>query len=670
MATTVTPPVSVLHPRAAGFTDQALPIERRFGLLFAATGIALIALMGVLGLVMRLTQATVVGLSPAWFYRLMTLHGSGMITGTLLVMMGALWYVLHPAVALRPRRMYASYGLILTGTVGVLVATLVGGFAAGWTFLPPLPFSPVGQWSVWSASVFFAASLLVGTGFFVYCLDVLEQSATAYGGLRRALGWQFLRGRDKEAPPPQVIAAAVLAIDGLLAMSAGMAIIAGLLGRTYDAGVGFDLLVAKNLVYFFGHSISNLVIYLAAAVIYVLLPRYAGRRYETTKVFVAGWAGSLVFIATAYSHHLYMDFVQPAWAQVISAIASYGALLPVAVITIYSMSMLVWGSTFKWTLSSTLLYAGLAGWAIGGTGAVIDSLIPINFRLHNTVWVVGHFHTYLMLGVVLWALAFLAHLLERDAGRTAPRRARISTVALLLVGGYGLTAVWFVEGALGVPRRYAIQPPGTSGYSLVGSVFAFAFALGFAACLVQLVPLARTASTRRRAAQPPAPQLEAEAAPGAPWRSRGSVPLASPAQLRLGVMACVVAFFAFSPQIVDASEASTRYHHLDHAGQFFFGTLLGLLLGSLAAVSRRLGDRASVGLTAVIVAPTLMMLVMVPRVYEPLERHPFEHALYHLAMAACGLLTGLGATRLTPLAGRLTAFLSVGMVLMFAAAMN
>ena len=93
-------------------------------------------------------------------------------------------------------------------------------------------------------------------------------------------------------------------------------------------------------------------------------------------------------------------------------------------ITIYSMTMLVWGSRYRWTLASTLLYVGLAGWAIGGVGAVIDSLIPINFRLHNTVWVVAHFHTYLMLTVVLWALAFVAHLLERDAGRTSSRAAR------------------------------------------------------------------------------------------------------------------------------------------------------------------------------------------------------------------------------------------------------
>ena len=76
------------------------------------------------------------------------------------------------------------------GALAVLVATLVGGFGAGWTFLPPLPFFPAGQWPVWSESLFFVGNLLVGTGFFVYCLDVLEQTTNAYGGLGRALGWQ------------------------------------------------------------------------------------------------------------------------------------------------------------------------------------------------------------------------------------------------------------------------------------------------------------------------------------------------------------------------------------------------------------------------------------------------------------------------------------------------
>lgn len=683
MAGSVTAIGGVLHPRAFAFTGTTRGIERRLGLLFVGTGVALVAGMGVLGLIMRLTQATVIGLSPAWFYRVLTLHGVGMVTGVLLAMMGALWYVLHATVPLSAGRMLATYSLTIIGVLAVLIATLIGGFGAGWAFLPPLPFYPAGQWSVWSESLFFVGNVLVGGGFCVFCIDVLEQTTNTYGGLFRTLGWHYLRGRDTDAPPPQAIAAAVVAIDGLISCAVGSTILLGLLGRTYDHAVGIDALVAKNLVYFFGHSIANLTIYLAAAVIYVLVPRYAGRPYETTKVFVAGWTGSLVFIATAYSHHLYMDFVQPTWADVISEVASYGALIPVAVITIYSMTMLIWGSSFHWTLASTLLYVGFAGWAIGGVGAVIDSIIPINFRLHNTTWVVAHFHTYLILCVVVWAVAFLAHLLERDAGRTSSRVLRFWTVGLILAGGYGLTGTWFVEGALGVPRRYAIQPSGTSGYSVVGASFALLLALGFLILFLQFIPLARTAWERRHhllvdhfdswtGTHYQARALRADDGPAletaAP--SRRGVPLASGAQLGFGLAACIVALASFFPQIINASEVSNRYHHLDHAGQFFLGAMLGVVLGSLPAVSRRLGDHSSLGLLAVLVAPMLMMVVMVPRIYEPLEHDPFDHALYHLAMAGFGLLTGLGATRLGLVTGRIMLALSIGMPLMFAAAMK
>jgi cytochrome c oxidase subunit I len=656
---------TVLHPRATAFTVEPRGVERRLGLLFALTGVALVAGMGVLGLIMRLTQATVISLSPAWFYRLLTLHGIGMITGALLATMGGLWYVLRADVPLRAGRMLATYALTMAGVFAVLIATLVGGFGAGWAFLPPLPFYPAGQWSVWSESLFFVGNLLVGAGFCVFCIDVLEQTTNTYGGLARTLGWSYLRGREQKAPPPQAIAATVVAIDGLISCAVGSTILVGLLGRTYDHAVGIDALAAKNLVYFFGHSIANLAIYLAAAVVYVLVPRYAGRPYETTKVFVAGWMGSLLFIATAYSHHLYMDFVQPAWADVISEVASYGALIPVAVITIYSMTMLIWGSGYHWTLASTLLYVGFAGWAIGGVGAVIDSIIPINFRLHNTAWVVAHFHTYLILCVVVWAFAFLAYLLERDAGRTSSRAARTWTVALILVGGYGFVGTWFVAGALGIPRRYAIQPPGTSGYSLVGAGFALLLALGFLALMLQLISLARTAWERRHAHRlvVPSDMVIAKLV-------RRGVPLGTPTELGFAVAACVVALVSFFPQIITASEVNNRYHHLDHAGQFFLGAILGLLLGSLPAISRRLGDHSSLGLAAVLAAPMLMMFLMVPRIYEPLEANPFEHALYHLTMAGFGFITGLGATRLGLVTGRVMFVLSVGMPVLFAAAMK
>jgi Flp pilus assembly protein protease CpaA len=64
------------------------------------------------------------------------------------------------------------------------------------------------------------------------------------------------------------------------------------------------------------------------------------------------------------------------------------------------------------------------------------------------------------------------------------------------------------------------------------------------------------------------------------------------------------------------------------------------------------------------------MLVIVPRFYEPLEQHAAAHAGLHVAIALLGLATGLGATRLGRVGGRLAVFLSVGMMLMFAAAMT
>lgn len=674
-------PTSVLHPRASEFAVEPRSTELRIGLLFATTGIAVFCAMGVLGLVMRLTQATVLHVSSAWFYRLMTVHGAGMIVGALLVMMGAIWFFVRETVALDARWMLVSYGLILAGVVCVLIAGFAGGFAAGWTFLPPLPFYPAGQWASWAAALYFVAMLLVGAGFFVFCTDMLMSATSTYGGLRGALGLWFLQGRDPEGPPPQVIAATVIAIDGLFASTVGASIVLGLIGRTYDTGVGIDALVAKNLVYFFGHEIANLTIYMAAGALYVLVPRYAGRSYRTTKVFVVAWMFSLVFLVTAYSHHLYMDFVQPEWAQIVSEISSYAATLPVACVTIYSMMMLVWGSHYRWTHASTLVYLGFAGWAIGGVGAVIDSIIPINFRLHNTVWVVAHFHTYLLVGVMFWALAFLTHLIEREAGETAPRARTALAAGLMVVGGYGLTGTWFLEGILGIPRRYAVQPPGTAGYSLVGSIFAMVFAVGLLIYLAQLVPLARIAWRRRHwelagdgmQAHYLMPEPRTEMVPERPVPTRSGpvgVPLRSPAQLAAGVAVAVVALGSFFPQVVDASEASTRYHHLDHAGHFIFGATLGLVLASLPRVSRRLGEHPGLGVGVVLAIPCVMMLVMVPSIYEPLERHVFEHALYHLLMAGFGFVTGVGATRLGLVAGRFAFVLTIGMTLMFAAAMT
>lgn len=669
--------------------------DRTIAILAVLTGLALFLVLAVVGTIMRFTQASVLGVSPAWFYRLMTLHGAGMITAALLSMMGALWFVLRNDVVLSAPRMTAAYLSIVAGAVFVLVATMLGGFAAGWTFLWPLPFDAAGQWSTWATVAFLVGVLLVGVGFCVFCIDVLEKTTRTFGGVGRALGLVCLRGRG-DAPPPQAIGATVVAMAGLAASAAGTTVLAALLVHSYDHGAQIDALWAKNLTYFFGHTVANLIIYLAVGVVYVLLPLYAGRPWKTSVPLVVGWLLTLVFVLTAYSHHLYMDTVQPRVLQYMSNAVSDAAAIPVAVVTIFTGLMLVWGSGYRWTLASRLLYLGFAGWAIGGVGAVIDAVLPVNSRLHNTDWVPAHFHTYLLVGVMFWVFAFVAYLLESYAERPSATASSWLAPGLMVVGGYGLTAVWFAAGALGVPRRFAIQPLGTDGYSLAGGIFALIFLAGFLLLLAEFGALAMGAYRRPR--QEPALDPEADShrirQDWLAFRQRlelvnlrrlGRGPTIEPdVQRRVltgpepaiararGRTAAVVAGFVVAlvtyPPLYGFPDDDPYVHHLIHAGQFLAGALVGIAIGSLPSVFRRMrgGGGDALSLALVIGAPFAMLLLMAPSIYGPLEDHSALHATYHAGIGLLGVLTGVGCARLGRFTGWFVLVASVSMALLWA----
>jgi len=654
---------TTIHPDAVALDPPIGTYSRRIGLLFGTTGLVLFVVMALIGLLLRLTQAEAIGISDDWFYRLMTLHASGMIAGVLLAMMGGLWYVVRSTVpALDPGRAVAAFLAALAGVVLVLIAVVFGGFAAGWTFLYPLPFRSAEMWSTWATVLFLSGMGLVGTSFTIYCIDSLKAVTERYGGLSGALGLSWLAGRTTKAPPPQAIAAAAVSLQGIIAGAVGMTILVALIDQAIDDTIVLDALWAKNVTYFFGHTVANLIIYLGAGMIYVLVPLYAGRQWKTSKPLVVGWLGTIAFVLTAYGHHLYMDFVQPGALHAIGLLASSAAALPVAVVTIYTAMMLVWGSRYRWNLTSVLFFLGFVGWATGGAGAVIDSWIPVNFHFHNTLWVPAHFHSYMLMGAALWVLGFVSYMLERASGRTASRRVSILGPSAMLVGGYGLVYVWYVSGALGVPRRWAAHPAGTEGWSLAGSIFAAIFLIGLFVILAEFVAMGRQA-WRQRGATPARPlPVAAATASGSGFR-----PMVGSYWGHVIVVAIgVAALFVFYPPVGEASEASVKFHHLAHAVQFFAGAMLGAAIGSAPGVLRRFPGRLNGGLAVALIAPVVMLLVMIPLVYDDLVDSDFLHAAFHLAMLVLGLATGLGSALLGRIAGWTVLLTSVGMALLFA----
>lgn len=463
---------------------------------YILSGLAVFALMFVLGVFMRAEQAAWITFDAGLFYSIMTLHGAGMIVAMALCGMGGLWYIMDREQPMNPGIAWGAFVAMVIGAVCVVVAALVGHFAAGWTFLYPLPF--VGAtWAAWATGAFLVGIALVVVGWAAYCTQLLGCVLSKYGGLRGATGWDLVFHHDafvasgRPEPPPQAFAALIVAVDGLFAVAGGMPAGIALLAHLVDPSVAIDPLWIKNLTYEFGHTFANLTIYMAIAYVYVALPRYANREWHTSPVLAIAWWGTLLFVATAYFHHLYMDFAQPNGLQYVGEIASYLAAFPPAVVTIFGGALLVYRSKMRWSLASIFLYAGLVGWLVGGVGALLDATVPINVSLHNTLWVPAHFHTYLLQGVFLFVLGWVFAMLEARSGIITPLAVRW-IAGLGIFGGAALLLLgWYVAGSQGVPRRYAIQPapgPEISSWATIGALI---LAVGLLVTLAEAVRLAR-----------------------------------------------------------------------------------------------------------------------------------------------------------------------------------
>ncbi len=119
-----------------------------------------------------------------------------------------------------------------------------------------------------------------------------------------------------------------------------------------------------------------------------------------------------------FPHHLLMDFAMPRWAMVIGQIASHAEGLPVFAVIAYGALTNIYRSGMRWRMPAMLVVLAMFGWAAGIVPAIIDGTISVNRVMHNTLWVPGHFHFYLLLGVLPMLLAFMYHLIGERADRT------------------------------------------------------------------------------------------------------------------------------------------------------------------------------------------------------------------------------------------------------------
>jgi len=452
----------------------------RISLVYMVTAFVVFLLMGVLGLLMRLNHAGLLTLSE-WFYPIMTLHGSGMVAANLLAAMGGFAAILGQSHRLSVRWLSIAFVIYFAGAGFVIVATAVGRFAGGWTALHPLPYEAKGGWSLWAALAMYVGYLFVAVGFFAYCLTILRALVSTYGGLREALAWRYLfsGGKDTREPLPGPVALVgmVVAFDGVVAVLAGALLLVPLFAQAAGLVPMVDALLAKNLLFLFGHTMVNINIYLSAGLVYATLPHYTGREWRTTWPVALALNLTIVLVLLPTFHHLYQDFAQPLPLQVLGQIASYSVAVPALVVTILGALSLIYHSGFRWSVPSILIALGLWGWTFGGMGAVLDATIGVNQIMHNTMWVPAHFHSYYLLGAVAFSWAYLYHLLVQLSRAEETPRSQ-AAAWLYGFGGGGFLLMFFLSGAYSVPRRYAAHLAEWQTFALVAVPFVLILGVG------------------------------------------------------------------------------------------------------------------------------------------------------------------------------------------------
>ncbi len=429
--------------------------QRQLVRVWSITFLIVFPLLMVLGYLMRLNQGGSYKISADTFYALMTLHGLGMIGVLFSVAFAILWYLIGTRFTkLNVNLGWILYFLIIAGVVGLAVASLMGKFGAGWYVLYPLPF--VGAyWADWSTGLVIISLIVLGVAWLVGVVHVIYALSKEYGGFTNLLGWQYFKKEKPERELPAAVLISTIAfIPGVFSFIVAAVMLILYLLQHLEPSLWFDPLMMKNMVMFFGHNVANITLYACIGWVYLLLPEFTGRPWKVDKVVVLSWNATFFFIMFAFFHHMYMDFTQPVGFQIIGQLMSYFSPIPATAVTMFGVLGQLYHSKIKWGVIPTSFLIGTAGWAIGGFSAVVDSTIRINEVFHNTLWVPAHFHTYMLLGVVLFIFGFMFYLTSSEKDRYVGKLSKLGFWTFV-TGGAGFVLMFFLSGKNSVPRRYS-----------------------------------------------------------------------------------------------------------------------------------------------------------------------------------------------------------------------
>ena len=343
--------------------------------------------------------------------------------------------------------------------------------AVGWYYLAPLGIA--GQSSYVAAPLWYLGWLVLCAGTMLWAAWVLAHA------------WRWLKERPAGAAARRlpafllfILADAVLVLlsYGALAISTVWDI------GSYAYGWALDALANQFVFWLFGHGIVYILFLIPVAGFYLLVPILARRPiYSYRAAFLA--AALFVILTPILSiHHLYLAPF-PSWSVWLTMVLTFAIVVPSA-ITFFSVWMTVKGvprSEWEWNTVALFLLLSFGGSIAGGLTGPVNATVSWDVDLHNTLFIVSHFHAITVLSITAGAFALAYALVPILIGRYwySPWLSRLH-FALTAVGGIGLVFAFDELGQVGLLRRTLLFPrlPAIDLYELLLTGFTVVILLG------------------------------------------------------------------------------------------------------------------------------------------------------------------------------------------------
>ena len=429
------------------------------GLIYIGVAFLFFLMAGVLAILMR-TQLAVSGndfIGQELYNQMFTMHGTTMMFLFAVPAVEALGVMLLPQMlAARdlpfPRlSAYAIWAYVIGGLVFFTTIFYDLAPAGGWFMYPPLTlkeFSPADNADFW----------LLGIGF-------IEISAIA-GAVEIVVGTLRTRPPGMSLSKMPIFAWSMLIFAAMIMFAFPAVILATMMLEIersfgwpfFTAALGGDALLWQHLFWFFGHPEVYIIFLPAAGLVSMIVPTMAQTPLVGYRLIVVALIATGFFSFGLWVHHMFTTGI-PALSLAFFSAASAAVAVPSGIqVFSWIATMAAGRRRFRITTASLFVLGFLFIFTLGGLTGVMVAMVPFDYQVHDTYFVVAHFHYVLVGGMVFPLFATFYHWMPLFSRRMLSERLGRWVFWLMFLGFNIAFFPMHLTGLLGMPRRVWTYP--------------------------------------------------------------------------------------------------------------------------------------------------------------------------------------------------------------------